>query len=534
MAQQRLLQQAFRFTASDFNDNYKEADYLREQFDGWTFEGSCYAIKLRYLQVGSSSNASSVATVKTPSLSWHGKVKVVVGIKNISNNAQAVSYTMGTSSNTIVSDVVPTDGLIHSVVFTIDEEASPTEICISNSGGSFYVTSVSACAVSDNYFFESFDGMIGKNNDQYAIMDVLLEASPQSTQCDHAGAEFNIVDNGNLRQATRSLCYYGNKGSYYKTPVLSSTIPERALLCLTVAKLSDSNNSYFTVSTDGTAQLSPVNSVNSDEWAASRDVSIKELTEMTATTYKFVVKDVAGTRLTFSGNYFFLDDIMLLPLPASVLDEGSDNSACIEAYGGMTGDVTLTRTLKAGIWNTMCLPFDVTTDMIGNGAELRTLTSSVGGDFVFNRVEEVEAGKPFLVKVSAEVKNPTFSGVTVENVQPQTVGDEGYQFCGTYSPIDLNTDGTHVFLGIDQAFHTPSAGGNSMNGLRAYFIVPKPDGTTTNARIAIYDEPSAIHDLSTSAAPKHSGCYDLTGRRHDAKQLSTGLYIRDGRKFYVK
>jgi len=258
---------------------------------------------------------------------------------------------------------------------------------------------------------------------------------------------------------------------------------------------------------------------------------------MTATTYKFVVKDIAGTRLTFSGNYFFLDDIMLLPLPASVLDEGSDNSACIEAYGGMTSDVTLTRTLTKGIWNTMCLPFDVTPDMIGcnANAELRTLTSSNEGDFVFNKEENtVVAGTPFLVKVSADVTNPTFSSVTVKDVQPKTVGNASYQFCGTYSPIDLNTDGTHVFLGIDQKFHTPLTNGNCMNGLRAYFIVPKPDGTTTNARIAIYDEPSAIHDLSTSAAPKHSGCYDLTGRRHDAKQLSTGLYIRDGRKFYVK
>ena len=149
---------------------------------------------------------------------------------------------------------------------------------------------------------------------------------------------------------------------------------------------------------------------------------------------------------------------------------------------------------------------------------------------MFNRVEDVSAGTPFLVKVSTDVTTPTFSGVTVKDVQPKTVGDEGYKFCGTYSPIHLNTDGTHVFLGIDQKFHTPSTDGNRMNGLRAYFIVLE----ASKARIAIYDEPSAIHDLSTSAAPKHSGCYDLTGRRHDAKQLSTGLYIRDGRKFYVK
>ena len=382
-------------------------------------------------------------------------------------------------------------------------------------------------------FYESLNYMTGATTEPYSIVD----KKPTSSLCDNTGANFTIQTSNSLNQATGSLFFRSADGSSFTTPAIAASSLDACLLCIKIARNQYSNlgtiySSDFKITAEGAAQLSPVNAITTSDWASERTEDISSLVDKITTTYKLVVKDINGTRLTFSGNQFFLDDIMLLPLPASVLDEGSDNSACIEAYGGMTSNVTLTRTLKERIWNTMCLPFDVTSDMIGNDAELRTLTSSTGGDFVFNRVERVKAGTPFLVKVSENVVNPTFSGVAVQDVQPQTVGDEGYQFCGTYSPIALNTDGTHVFLGTDQAFYRPTASGNRMNGLRAYFIVPAE--SPENARIAIYDEPSAIRDLSTSAAPKHSGCYDLTGRRHDAKQLSTGLYIRDGRKFYVK
>ena len=538
MAQKSLLQQAFRFTASDFSDSFKDAAYLAGKFGGWTFEGSCFAIKDGWLQVGSgSSNVAGI--VKTPTISFSGRVMVVVRVYRKATNIQG-TYSIKLDDGTeIKSKAVVLDNSSHPVTFIVDNWTPSTRVVISNVSGNFYVTNVDIYDIGNAYYYESFDYMTGTEQEDYSPS---ADNLPSSNRCDNSESLFAFVAGStkNLVQGTRSIFFRNQDGSTFKTPQFPS-LPEYSLLVLKIARhdnttLSGQKIYDFTVTTEGTARLSPVNTVSSDSWAETRTEDISGLANRTGATYKFVVKNIAGTRLTFSGNYFFLDDIMLLPLSATTINEGSDNSARIAAYDGMTCNVTLTRTLKEGIWNTMCLPFDVTSDMIGNNAELRTLTSSTDGDFVFNKEENtVVAGTPFLVKVSAEVTNPTFSSVTVKDVQPKTVcSDDSYQFCGTYSPIALNTDGTHVFLGIDQAFHTPSAGGNSMNGLRAYFIVPKPDGTTTNARIAIYDEPSAIHDLSTSAAPKHSGCYDLTGRRHDAKQLSTGLYIRDGRKFYVK
>lgn len=532
MAQQRLLQQAFRFTGISSTE---DTDALNDRFisEGWTFSGSCFGIKDQYLQVGKTDGTSG--TVTTPTVIFNGRVQVVVRIYRIQGNS--ASYSIKTPTNNTITGTVPSENTSYPVTFIVENWTPESKIEISNSGSSYYVTNVDIYDIGNAYYYESFDYMTGTEQEDYSPS---ADNLPSSKRCDNSESLFAFVAGStkNLVQGTRSIFFRNQDGSTFKTSQFPS-LPEYSLLVLKIARHDNTNLSGqkiydFTVTTEGTARLSPVNTVSSESWAETRTEDISGLANRTGATYKFVVKNIAGTRLTFSGNYFFLDDIMLLPLSATTINEGSDNSARIAAYAGMTCDVTLTRKLTKGIWNTMCLPFDVTSDMIGNNAELRTLTSSTDGDFVFNKEENtVEAGTPFLVKVSADVTNPTFRGVAVQDVQPQTVGsDNSYQFCGTYSPIDLNTDGTHVFLGTDAQFYKPSAGGNRMNGLRAYFIVPAE--SPENARIAIYDEPSAISDLSTSVAPKHSGCYDLTGRRHDAKQLSTGLYIRDGRKFYVK
>ena len=508
---------------------------LSSDYPGWSFNEHCWRIKGNYLQVGDGEGGNGVLI--TPALGLNGNATLLIKVLRIEDKEAKFTVSIDGEGTTASDEYVVESGSeARPSAILIKNCTTNSKIKITGTSGKFYIRTMKVYDIGSAVFYESLNYMTGATTEPYSVVD----KKPTSSLCDNTGANFTIETNNSLNQATGSLFFRTADGSSFMTPAIETFPLDACLLCIKIARNHFSNlgttySSAFTITAEGAAQLSPVNVIATSNWASTRTEDISSLADKTTTTYKLVVKDINGTRLTFSGNQFFLDDIMLLPLPASVLDEGSDNSACIEAYDGMTCDVTLTRTLTKGIWNTMCLPFDVTPGKFGSNAnaELRTLTSSEGGDFVFNRVEEVEAGKPFLVKVSAEVKNPTFRGVAVQDVQPQTVGnDHSYQFCGTYSPIALNTDGTLVFLGTDAQFYKPSAGGNRMNGLRAYFIVPAE--SPENARIAIYDEPSAIHDLSTSAAPKHSGCYDLTGRRHDAKQLSTGLYIRDGRKFYVK
>ena len=507
-AQNVLLSQEFRFVglSKDYLDTEELNSYY--QNDGLVFSGVCYAMKNAYLQLGNVSNDEGSVTLPVANIPFKGKAKVIIRTKRIGSNAEFV-VTINETSQTFQ---IPDDNYSHPTTIIVNNWTPSTKITITkkNGKGRIYVMSVEVYDAIAPYFYESFNGMEGPSEFEHPSNDNNKAASNSS--CDNVGSVFT----NDVRQTKGAILLVNGTNAAYTTPALSNVSAEEVLLTYRYA-FGSGNTGYYSIAQNGVA-------------TALHTGSLSGKTSKTWYSDKVIVSGLTNTStLTFSGNNVYFDDILLRPI-YSTINEALDNSAYLEAYNQTNQNVTLTRTLKTGIWNTLCLPFDVTSTMIGHGAELRTLSYSTNGEFVFNSVGSVPAGTPFLVKVTSEVENPTFSGVTVKNVEPQPVGDDSnYKFCGTYSPINLNTDGTHVFLGTDGAFHKPTADGNRMKGLRAYFIVPS-SGT---ARVSILDEPSAIHSVEADAKV-NTGCYDLTGRRHDEQHLTRGLYVRNGKKFYVK
>ncbi len=256
--------------------------------------------------------------------------------------------------------------------------------------------------------------------------------------------------------------------------------------------------------------------------------------------YYAVVNNIdESTQFTFKGQGYFLDDVKLTPY--AILDEQSDNSTVIFNNRGNCW-VTLTRTLGAEYWNTLCLPFDITqnelAEVAGEGAdpEIQTLASASDGVFRFEPVDAdatIEAGTPFIVKVSKEVVNPQFRNVVLKDVAAKAIENEkgNYQFVGTYSPVNLNTDKTHYFLGKDGKLKYPGTNANKMNGLRAYFVTPATDG---GSRVSINgEEMDAIEQVDIDKQ-NDVPVYDLRGVRHNTEMLGKGVYIRDGRKIVIK
>ena len=249
------------------------------------------------------------------------------------------------------------------------------------------------------------------------------------------------------------------------------------------------------------------------------------------------------TLITFGGNQYNIDNVLLTPIPVT-FDEAVVNATNIEVHNGITTDVELRRTLTANVWCPLCLPFDVTPESFATAANavvtganpvLRTFTSVSEGVFTFDVVPAattIAAGTPFLVKVTKQVTNPTFAGVTVVNTPAKAVpANSGYQFVGTYSPVNLNTDGTHLFLGTDGKLYKPgtTAGYNHMNGLRAYFQIPAAAST----RISLPgDETTAIQDINDDG-------YQFE-HRFDSEAVRTQnllprqITIREGRKYLSK
>lgn len=204
-------------------------------------------------------------------------------------------------------------------------------------------------------------------------------------------------------------------------------------------------------------------------------------------------------------------------------------------------DVQLERTLSPEYWNTFCVPFTISADVIkekfGEGTQVCTFGSMEGTVMNFAHSTTIEAGKPYIVKPTKEVVNPSFTGVNIEATAAKQVGANGYFMQGIYSvKTDLTTDGTNLFLGDGNKFYKPLGTTTAkMKGMRAYFIVPQ--GTNFAAlRANIDGATTAIDELTTVVEqPTDNRIYNLQGQFVGTSfEGLHGVYVQNGKKVLVK
>ena len=256
------------------------------------------------------------------------------------------------------------------------------------------------------------------------------------------------------------------------------------------------------------------------------------------------------------------------------LSNGNVNSGALALYRGKTKNVTIKgRTLNAGMWNTLCLPFDVSADQIANEtnplykAEIRELDftnsydaagvidDNVDDDYYthydawedklylyFKQATEIKAGKPYIVKPKSLIENPTFNNVQIARSSAFIEsGDVGVFFVGNFDPAPLEKGNTfNLYLGSDDKLYYPGTENFKVNAFRAYFLVDSSDaGASESDDVrSIYlnfgdDEPSVVRDIDNGQWKTDNVVYDLNGRKVNVP-LKKGLYIRNGRKVVIK
>lgn len=204
-------------------------------------------------------------------------------------------------------------------------------------------------------------------------------------------------------------------------------------------------------------------------------------------------------------------------------------------------DVQLKRSLTPAQWNTFCVPFtiskDVITEKFGAGTLVYTFGSMNGNVMNFKASTTIEAGKPYIVKPTKEVVDPTFTGVNIVESDPVKLGADGFFMQGTYgAKTDLTTDGTNLFLGDGNKFYKPSGTTTAkMKGMRAFFIVPQ--GTNFAAlRANIDGATTAIDEFATVVEqPTDNRIYNLQGQFVGTSfEGLHGVYVQNGKKVLVK
>ena len=228
-------------------------------------------------------------------------------------------------------------------------------------------------------------------------------------------------------------------------------------------------------------------------------------------------------------------------LDATLDEKAFDAESTIKGIVGENKTLALNRTFNPSQLYTMCLPFDLSKDMIteifGNETKVYSYDVYQNGELSFSTVKEgvLNAGMPFLMRSEYYVEQPTFAGVTVESTTAQTVGGGEWDLCGTFGSYELAADGTQLFLTADGTLAKPKVGSQKMRGFRCY--LKKHTGTVNGSAqlpsVTIDGETNAIKIAEYAAPTSATTAYSLSGMKLNAgcKTANGGIMIIDGKKF---
>lgn len=228
-------------------------------------------------------------------------------------------------------------------------------------------------------------------------------------------------------------------------------------------------------------------------------------------------------------------------LDATLDEKAFDAESTIKGIVGENKTLALNRTFNPSQLYTMCLPFDLSKEMItgifGNETKVYLYDGYQNGELSFSTVKEgvLNAGMPFLMRPEYYVEQPTFADVTVGSTTVQTVCGGEWDLCGTFGSYELAADGTQLFLTADGTLAKPKVGSQKMRGFRCY--LKKATGTANASAqlpsVTIDGETNAIKIAEYAAPTSGTTAYSLSGMKLNAgcKTANGGIMIIDGKKF---
>ena len=523
--QTNVLHRTFSFTETVFTPIESDNDL--------TFV-NCYAIKGNILQVGGGSGENlKMGSVTTRELGLNGNATLLIRVKGPSIKYRVSAY----NGDKIImeKEFITSNAISHPNAILLQNGCTSTTLKIEGIDGKFDLISIDVYDIGASYFYESFNFMEDDEHESFSG-----NGMAQKNSFDN----YNHIELNDIVQSEGCVFFRVNNYSKYRLLSLPTINSDKAILSFKLSRGNQPNvTPSFTISSSEGVKFGPINTLDVNNALLGNSCSIDNTCYPDYTHWNNYFVVVSGMtsyfQIAFTGESVFLDDVRLTPYP--IIDETSDNSTMIANNVGLC-TVTLKRTLCKDYWNTLCLPYDITKENFeeetGTSAEIRTLGSVINGVFYFEKVATdatIDAGTPFIVKVKKDVVNPQFSNVLIKNVEAKAVSDlEGnsYKFVGTFSPVNLTTDKTNLFLGTDGILHYPASESvSTMKGLRAYFVVPSG---TVPSRVNINgEEMDAIGNIDVESNTD-AAVYDLHGQRHHAGALHNGIYICNGRKVIVK
>jgi len=224
-----------------------------------------------------------------------------------------------------------------------------------------------------------------------------------------------------------------------------------------------------------------------------------------------------------------------------------DENATTEPIAENNANVRVRRTIKAGEWSTICLPFALTEAQVKAAFDNDVLLGDFN-DYVFDdvagtisvnfqSVKAIEANHPYIIKVSTPISEFTADGVDIDPQEAIVDFDasrrknQPRQFVGTYVANTVLDWGT-LFLSDNQFWY--STGSTMMKGFRGYFnlidLIPDFENNYESRVSMVFDDGSAAGIHQRMNTDGHGAVvFDLQGRRVDEPKAK-GIYIVNGKK----
>lgn len=352
--------------------------------------------------------------------------------------------------------------------------------------------------------------------------------------------------------ATPSVANIPCRGTYYKfEPAKDGT--------LNVYVRQAANNPLFLVDETGKSQKSIDYKAGNDATFTEGTDASYSIDKLAACRYGFEVQ--AGKTYVLFQNYAMLG-FYGFTFGASSTEETNVSISQTDGYTYKAKNnttVTLTKPLKANVWNAICLPFSMTEQQVRNAfgeeariAEYKKVDESgkkAVASFGMHYYQLITAGKPCLIKPSQVNENDTYTikGVTIDAEQALTIADSNkkFDFVGTYAPTTMPVN-SH-FLGSNDGKLYYITADKEISGLKAFF----QPVSTCNAKLSIaFDSTDNDFDNNTTGieaikdymdqdaanSSANKGIYNINGQFMGTNPaiLPQGIYVKDGKKFIVK
>ena len=193
--------------------------------------------------------------------------------------------------------------------------------------------------------------------------------------------------------------------------------------------------------------------------------------------------------------------------------------------------VSTTRDFKAGLINTVCLPFALTESQVSALGKFYDLSSTQDGDKNVAKFAEnmnTVANRPYLFIPKADGVLSLSEEVNVVEGEPETQTYGDFSLMGVQNTTTINSDGTDWVYGFKTdgtLIHITSA--TELKGMRAYL---KVSNASPARQISIsFGESTGISSLPLTPSMKENGqWFNLAGQR--VAQPTRGLYIINGKK----